>query len=184
MFGKSSPQPAASPRPDRKTQSFLQTGVRFKGEMEVEGDLRIEGIIKGSLNVRGVLMVGSKAVLEGDIKGREVIIHGKAGGSIRADARIQLARGAKVKGDLYCQSLIIEEGVHFDGRSHMGEHAPSSPPIGGAGKDSRPMEPSDARVRQRSDYPPKTAQTVGVGVASASGTASPDSSSPRISGRQ
>jgi cytoskeletal protein CcmA (bactofilin family) len=128
MFKKSSPQPPATPRADRNEQSFLQNGVRLQGEIEVAGDLRVEGTVKGGLSVRGVLLIGAKAVVDGDIKGREVVIHGHVGGTLRADERIHLAKGAKVKGDLYCRSLIIDEGVHFEGRSHMDEKPEGSAP--------------------------------------------------------
>jgi cytoskeletal protein CcmA (bactofilin family) len=124
MFRKSSPEMPEAPRVDRKEQSFLQNGVKVQGEMEVAGDLRIEGTVKGGLDVRGVLMIGVKAILEGDLRAREIIVHGTVGGTIRADARIHLAKGAKVKGDLYCRSLVIDEGVHFEGRSHMDSAEP------------------------------------------------------------
>ncbi len=124
MFNKSSPQPQVAPqRTERNEQSFLQSGVRLKGEIEVDGDLRVEGTVEGTLNTRGVLMLGPKALVQGDIRGREIVIHGRLAGTMRAEERIHLVRGAKVKGDLYCRSLVIEEGVHFEGRSHMGEPA-------------------------------------------------------------
>jgi cytoskeletal protein CcmA (bactofilin family) len=128
MFKKSSPQPPATPRADRNEQSLLQNGVRLQGEIEVAGDLRVEGTVKGGLSVNGVLLIGAKAVVDGDIKGREVVIHGRVGGTLRADERIHLAKGAKVKGDLYCRSLIIDEGVHFEGRSHMDEKPEAGSP--------------------------------------------------------
>ncbi len=136
MFGKNAPpaQAPSSPRSDRKEQSFLQNGVRLKGEIEVDGDLRVEGTIRGSVTTRGLLMVGPKALIEGDIQGREVVIHGQVGGTVRAEERIQLSRGGRIKGDLYCRSLIIEEGVYFEGRSHMGEKSPPVAPAQGANK--------------------------------------------------
>lgn len=121
MFNKPTPQPQVTSRAERNEQSFLQNGVRLKGEIEVDGDLRIEGAVEGTLNTRGVLMLGPKASVDGDVRGREVVIHGRLVGTIRADERVHLARGAKVKGDLFCRSLVIEEGVYFEGRSHMGE---------------------------------------------------------------
>ncbi|MCK4306260.1 MAG: polymer-forming cytoskeletal protein [Candidatus Eisenbacteria sp.] len=138
MFGKSSPQPPATQRPERSEQSFLQSGVRLQGEIEVAGDLRVEGTIKGALNVRGILMIGPKAVVEGDVRGREVVVHGRLGGTLRADERIHLSKGAKVKGELYCSSLIIDEGVFFEGRSHMnGLEKPSATGSDGKGLDKR-----------------------------------------------
>jgi cytoskeletal protein CcmA (bactofilin family) len=156
MFNKSAPQPQATTRAERNEQSFLQNGVRLKGEIEVDGDLRIEGTVEGTLNTRGVLMLGPKASVEGDIRGREVVIHGRLAGTIRADERIHLARGAKVKGDLYCRSLVIEEGVFFEGRSHMGEPTGQKTADGrasatgqllpGGGYGSTDRETSDARL--------------------------------------
>ncbi len=135
MFNKSNPQPQVAPRAERNEQSFLQNGVRLKGEIEVDGDLRIEGTVEGTLNTRGLLMLGPKASVDGDIRGREVVIHGRLVGAVRADERVHLARGAKVKGDVFCRSLVIEEGVYFEGRSHMGEpvgqKSPDSPALSG-----------------------------------------------------
>jgi cytoskeletal protein CcmA (bactofilin family) len=130
MFNKATPQPQIAPRAERNEQSFLQNGVRLKGEIEVDGDLRIEGTVEGTLNTRGVLMLGPKASVDGDIRGREVVIHGRLVGTVRADERVHLARGAKVKGDVFCRSLVIDEGVYFEGRSHMGE-APGQKPADG-----------------------------------------------------
>ncbi len=121
MFGKTAPQTESAPRPERSEQSFLQNGVRVHGDMEVDGDLRIEGSMQGTLNTRGVLMIGPKAFVDGEIRGREVVVHGRVSGTVHAEERIQLARGAKVQGDLHCKSLVVEEGVFFEGRSHMGE---------------------------------------------------------------
>ena len=138
MFGKStsssssSSPPQTSTRAERNEQSFLQSGVRLKGEIHVDGDLRIEGTVEGTLDTQGVLMIGPKAVIEGELRGREVVIHGRVSGVIRADQRVHMARGAKIKGDLHCRALVIEEGVHFDGRSYMGEEAGKRPPKTGA----------------------------------------------------
>ncbi len=132
MFGKSSGKSSSrstpkTPTPSRlekrKEQSLLQTGVRLQGELQVDGDLRVEGAVTGDLRVKGTLLVGAKATVEGELSGRDVVIHGRVAGTIQADQQVRLAHGARVSGDLFCESLIIEEGVLFEGRSHMGESA-------------------------------------------------------------
>ncbi len=128
MFGKTTSQPAVSKRTDRHAQSFLQGGVRLEGDMHVEGDMRVEGVVHGSVTTTGVLMIGPGASVDGEIEGVEVVIRGQVAGIIRASGRIHLSGSAKVKGDLYCQSLVIEEGVFFEGRSHMGETPPARAP--------------------------------------------------------
>lgn len=164
MFGKSSQSsttPSSSsapsaPRAERNEQSFLQSGVRLKGEIQVDGDLRIEGAVEGTLDTRGVLMIGPKAAVDGELRGREVVIHGRVSGVVRAEQRVHLARGAKVKGDLYCRALVIEEGVHFEGHSHMGEEAIKKQP-----KAETPGKPAPSpQVQHPGTYP----RPAGVGA--------------------
>ena len=84
MFGKSTPQSQPAPKQERHEQSFLQNGVRMKGEIDVDGDLRVEGLVEGALNTRGVLMIGPKASVDGELRGREVVVHGRVAGTIVA----------------------------------------------------------------------------------------------------
>jgi len=102
-------------------QSFLQAGVRVEGEIHSEGDLRIDGQVKGSIKVLGMMTIGPRAALSATINCGSVSIHGSVEGRVEAEERIHLARGAQVRADLFCQSLVIDEGVFFHGRSHMGE---------------------------------------------------------------
>ena len=124
MFKKSPPQEETTPRVERKErneQSFLQHGVRIDGDIHADGDLRIDGEVKGTLSVGGTLTAGPKSSITATIKSRSMVIHGSFDGVVRAEERIHLSRGAKVRADLYCQSLVVDEGVFFQGRSHMGE---------------------------------------------------------------
>ncbi|MCK4414231.1 MAG: polymer-forming cytoskeletal protein [Candidatus Eisenbacteria sp.] len=138
MFKKSSPRPAAPTpkieRAERREQSFLQSGAKLDGDLTVEGDLRVEGQALGRLGVTGLLTIGPRAEIDGALGGREIIVHGKVRGTIQAEERIHLARGAKVACDLYCKALIIEDGVFFHGRSHMGEPIPRFAEAGSGGK--------------------------------------------------
>jgi cytoskeletal protein CcmA (bactofilin family) len=170
MFGKQSTEPAEKPRVERKEQSFLQHGVTVEGDIDVAGDLRVEGSIKGTVKVSGVLMIGSQANVEADLVGREVVIHGQVTGTMTAKDRIHLSKGAKVRGDLNCQSLVIEEGVFFQGRSRMD------------GSD-KPL--ASASHEQRAATPPKPASSpqrgaAGLGMAETR----PPRTSPQASSRE
>jgi cytoskeletal protein CcmA (bactofilin family) len=139
MFGKTTSQPSGMGGSDRKEQSFLQRGVRFEGSIEADGDLRIEGSVKGTLNVHGLVIIGSEADAEGLLRGQEVVIHGKAEGTILAEQQIHMARGARVTAHVFCQSLVIEEGVFFHGRSHMGEAIPELSKVKELAKEQLPV---------------------------------------------
>ena len=160
MLGKTTPQAAVSKRTDRHEQSFLQGGVRLEGHMHVNGDLRVEGVIQGSVTTTGVLMIGPGASVDGEIDGVEVAIRGQVAGVVRASERIHLSGGAKVKGDLYCQSLVIEEGVFFEGRSHMGETPAARAPR---------QEKGGLTDKRRPDRPGPLANAGGVRTATGTG---------------
>ncbi len=130
MFGKDGAGKGAlglGGRVERREQSFLQRGVSLDGRVAADGDLRVEGQAVGELAVSGLLTIGPKADVKGVIGARDIVIHGAVRGIIRSAGRICLARGAKVTAELFCTSLAIEDGVFFEGRSHMGELAPAQP---------------------------------------------------------
>jgi len=99
--------------------SILGAGSSFEGNLKVEGGLRIDGKIDGEVTVSGTLTVGH----EGFVKGKVSVVHGIIGGSvcgtIRAEKQLELQNGSKVEGDIYTHSLVIEEGVFFEGRCSM-----------------------------------------------------------------
>ncbi len=167
MFRKSQPapkqpkpvKPEPPPRRDRKEQSFLQRGVRMKGDLLADGDVRVEGEVVGTLQVGGALVIGPGASVEGLMKGDDVVVHGKAKGTIEAGHRIHLARGARVEGDLFCESLIIEEGVYFSGRSHMGERRLEKGTPGLARGGGRSLETPPATANHRGQTKPAPNKT-------------------------
>lgn len=125
MFGKNTSEPAPrSQHPtgggDRTGQSILQEGVHVRGDVEANGDLRLDGHLEGKLRVSDRLTVGTSGVVLAEIDAREVVVMGRVEGVIIATARIELKKGAHVEGDLQAPSLVIEEGVYFDGQCRMG----------------------------------------------------------------
>jgi cytoskeletal protein CcmA (bactofilin family) len=60
--------------------------------------------------------VSPKALINGTIKARRVVVNGKVAGPISGE-EIILKSHAFVTGDIQAQSLSIERGDHFEGRS-------------------------------------------------------------------
>jgi cytoskeletal protein CcmA (bactofilin family) len=113
MFGKS--QEAGVTR----SQSLIQEGVTLKGEMKAEGDIRLDGSLEGTLSSKSRVTVGVTGAVNADIEAAEVLIMGRVRGKVTGHRRVELRKGAHVEGDLTTQSLVIEEGVFFQGFSQM-----------------------------------------------------------------
>jgi cytoskeletal protein CcmA (bactofilin family) len=115
MFGKQ----MEAARTDRHGQSFLQEGMTINGEIQAEGELRVDGRVEGRIQISERLTVGSTGEITAEIVANEVVIEGSVTGKIRASRRLELRKGAKMIGDIVAPVLVIEEGAQFQGHSSM-----------------------------------------------------------------
>jgi cytoskeletal protein CcmA (bactofilin family) len=119
-------QPAApaGDRPMKKSgdlNGFLDRGSSFKGELEFEDTMRIDGRFNGRIRSKNELIVGESAHIEGEVHVGRVAISGTVVGKIVADQRVEIHRNGKVYSDIDTPALVIEEGAIFQGNCTMGE---------------------------------------------------------------
>ena len=100
---------------------FLDRGATFKGEMEFEDTMRIDGRFNGRITSKNELIVGESAHIEGDIHVGRVAISGTVVGKIVATQRVEIHRNGKVYSDIDTPALVIEEGAIFQGNCVMGD---------------------------------------------------------------
>ncbi|HEX8152770.1 MAG TPA: polymer-forming cytoskeletal protein [Thermoanaerobaculia bacterium] len=100
---------------------FLDRGSSFKGELEFEDTMRIDGRFNGRISSKNELIVGESAHIEGDIHVGRIAISGTVVGKIVADQRVEIHRNGKVYSDIDTPALIIEEGAIFQGNCVMGD---------------------------------------------------------------
>ena len=105
---------------------FLDRGAAFKGELEFEDTMRIDGRFNGRITSKNELVVGESAQIEGEIHVGRVAISGTVIGKIVADQRVEIHRNGKVYSDIDTPALIIEEGAIFQGNCVMGEKSRGS----------------------------------------------------------
>lgn len=103
---------------------FLDRGSSFKGELEFEDTMRIDGRFSGKIISKNELIVGDTATIDGEIHVGRIAISGTVKGRIKADQRIEIHRNGKVFCDLETPALIIEEGATFEGNCVMAEAQP------------------------------------------------------------
>lgn len=100
---------------------FLDRGSSFKGELEFEDTMRIDGKFNGKIRSKNELIVGESANIEGEIHVGRLAISGTVIGKIKADQRVEIHRNGKVFSDIDTPALIIEEGAIFQGNCVMGD---------------------------------------------------------------
>ena len=100
--------------------AFVGEGVEFKGVINYQGTVRIDGQLEGEIHTSGVLIVGQGAVIDAKVEAGTIICQGKIIGDIVAREKIQLMSPAVLDGSLKTPSLSMEEGVLFNGTCEMG----------------------------------------------------------------
>jgi cytoskeletal protein CcmA (bactofilin family) len=107
--------------------SILGSGSKCNGSLKVEGGLRIDGAIDGEVVVTGTLTVGREGIITGDVTVGQAIVGGTIRGTMRIDGQLELQSGSRVEGDIFTRSLVIEDGVFFEGNCRMSrEGAPGA----------------------------------------------------------
>ena len=100
---------------------FLDRGATFRGEMDFEDTMRIDGRFNGKIHSKNELIVGESAHIEGEIHVGRIAISGTVMGKITADQRVEIHRNGKVYSDIDTPALVIEEGAIFQGNCVMGD---------------------------------------------------------------
>ncbi len=99
--------------------AFIGYGVEFKGVITYQGNVRIDGQLDGEVHANGTLYLGEQAVLTGKITAQAVISKGHITGDITTLDKVQLLAPAVLDGSVLTPSLLMEEGVTFNGTLEM-----------------------------------------------------------------
>lgn len=130
--------------------TLIGKGTTLKGEMKVEGTLRVDGEFEGDITATDTLVVGGGGVVRGDAGVKNAVIGGKMYGNVTASGKIQLEGGSQLLGDIKTRGLVIAEGVLFQGNCQMGEisAADKAKAVRSAAGTGKP-EPAKAGVSDR-----------------------------------
>jgi cytoskeletal protein CcmA (bactofilin family) len=114
-----SPRQAEPARSDSLRSNEVATigkSVVVKGELSGSEDLVLDGEVEGSISLRGQsLTVGPNGRVRANIEARNVILHGRVDGDIRATERVELRKTASLSGDISTARISIEDGAFFKG---------------------------------------------------------------------
>ena len=92
----------------------------INGDIQSKSDIRIDGILKGSVKTKGKLVVGSSGVVEGDVVCENADISGEIKAKITVSQLLSLKSTSKLNGDIVTNKLSIEPGASFSGSCSMG----------------------------------------------------------------
>ena len=95
-------------------------GTSSLGDINSNGDIRVDGTLKGSIKTEGKVVLGKEGVVEGDVICQNADISGVIKAKITVSNLLSLKDTAKLKGDIVTNKLSIEPGAEFTGSCSMG----------------------------------------------------------------
>ena len=105
---------------DHENFTFLGKGVDFKGVLDFDGTVRVDGRVDGEIHTTGTLIVGEHAVIKGIVSAAIVMNSGRINGTVTATEQVQILKPGVLIGDIRTPAISIESGAHFHGTCDMG----------------------------------------------------------------
>jgi len=111
---------------EKGLNGFLDKGTFFKGEVQFDDLLRVDGKFEGVIKSNSELVVGESAEVKGTIDVGSAVINGFVDGIVKAKTKLELHEKAVVKGEINAPIIVIREGAVFDGSCKMGNIKPET----------------------------------------------------------
>ncbi|MDR2040441.1 MAG: polymer-forming cytoskeletal protein [Bacteroidales bacterium] len=105
------------------SHNTITNGTEIIGDINSNGDIRLDGLLKGNLNTKGKVVVGPTGNVIGTINCKNSDIFGKVEGKITVSDLLSLKSTANLKGDIITNKLSIEPGCKFTGTCSMDANA-------------------------------------------------------------
>jgi cytoskeletal protein CcmA (bactofilin family) len=102
-----------------KALNTIAQDTKIKGNIESNGDIRIDGILDGDLDCKGRVVVGPDSKINGTIRCTSAEIMGLVIGEIFVKELLSLKASAAITGNLTMGRLSVEPGARFVGHCKM-----------------------------------------------------------------
>ncbi len=96
---------------EKQAETIIGSSVKIKGDLDSEGNIRIEGQITGKVSSRQGVFIEKGAKLVADIAANEASIAGEVQGKLEISGHLILQATAKVSGEITCPVLRVEDGA-------------------------------------------------------------------------
>ena len=96
------------------------TPLCIEGKIEGGGSVRVAGKFKGDVNVQGDLTIESGAKLTGSVRADKVTIAGELEGNVEQSSHVDVLQTGVVIGDLKAGSVTVATGARMRGQAEFG----------------------------------------------------------------
>lgn len=105
---------------DEFEESVITEDLSIEGKIEGSGHVRLIGKFKGDVQVKGDLTIEPGAKVSGGVRAERVVIGGELEGNIDAASSVELLESAVVNGDVKADSVSVAAGSRMRGQVEFG----------------------------------------------------------------
>ncbi|MCX6274819.1 MAG: polymer-forming cytoskeletal protein [Bacteroidetes bacterium] len=118
MFNKNSD----SRKTDSGTSSInlIGAGTVVEGDIKSNGDIRIDGSVRGNVVSKAKVVVGATGSIDGNVTSQNADVSGSIRGKVTVNELLFLKSSANIQGDIVTGKLVVEVGATFTGTCNMG----------------------------------------------------------------
>ena len=154
MFGSkksteesSSNSKLALPSGDNALNSLVR-GTVVEGSVVAENDIRVDGVIKGTLTCKAKVIIGPSGLIDGEVKCQNAMIEGKFYGKLRVIELLSVKETAEVVGDVTTGKLMVASGAIFNVTCDMKSEKSEKPIVTQAAKQETVASNGAAKQKQ------------------------------------
>jgi cytoskeletal protein CcmA (bactofilin family) len=106
---------------EMQSVNMLGAGTTIKGDIQSNGDFRIDGTLIGSISSKGKIVIGQTGHVEGEVNCSNADISGQVKAQLTVTELLTLKATARFTGEITTSKLSIEPGARFSGTCNMSE---------------------------------------------------------------
>jgi cytoskeletal protein CcmA (bactofilin family) len=110
----------SAPTAKSGSESHIAPDLVIEGKIEGAGHVRIAGRFKGDINVRGDLTIEHGAKVNGSVRAERVTIAGELTGNIETAAHVELLQTGALTGDVKSKTFSVAKGSKMRGQAEFG----------------------------------------------------------------
>jgi cytoskeletal protein CcmA (bactofilin family) len=97
------------------TPSLIAQHTQLVGDIETEGALLVNGMVRGNGRIGGEISISSGAQWEGDVQADCAVIAGTVIGNIAVDDKLEIGASARLRGRVSAKRIVIALGAQVEG---------------------------------------------------------------------
>lgn len=104
-----------------KVDTLIGEHTEITGDIRFVGGLHIEGLVKGNVRAHvasedALAVISERGRVEGELRVPNLVVNGEIRGDVYATEHIDLAKNARVQGDVYYKSMEMASGGEINGK--------------------------------------------------------------------